>query len=692
MRSSSRFRGALAAAVLLGLGTGGTAAAASAAPAGKQTVTYQGYTFTVPASWPVIDLGKQSDTCVRYDRHAVYLGKPGPAQNCPAHLFGRTEALLIQPGSAGAAASIVRRAVSDEFDATAPGIEVTGTYRSDAGQIAGILTRALPAGTAVTDAAPSAAAAHRPAVAASSAAVSAVTASVDFTGEGFDACTAPSESDMAQWRAKSPYDAIGLYIGGAVRTCAQPNLTAQWVSDEANAGWHFWLMYAGPQSPDSSCGCAPITDPASQAESAAQDAVGQAVSLGFPKGVALIYDMEAYTPSTSASATVLAFEADWTADLHSMGYQSGVYGSMASTVQDLVGKYGTSGYTEPDVLAFASGDGQQNTNSSALPSGSWPQSQRINQNAFGLNQQFGTSSTINIDTDYVDVQRTAYNPPGGTVYALAPGTHDVMESVGTDPSTGYDQGSGKGWITIGGPASDIFVGDGDVYAVNPNNTAIYLYDASPGAWTKEGAGGAQFAMAGGILYGLTADKAAVYEFDGPGHSWKQVGAAASAIYGGPLGLFATNPANNALYGYDAASGSWTQTGGGGSEFAEVGSVLYGLATNHSYVAQWSGSGQAWTVVGGPAANLYGSPDGIYDGASPALYATTSNDSNVYQYLNTPNSWGEIGPGATTFASTRSGLYALSSGTVSLYHPATNTWANADGSAAWITGIYGRGNY
>ena len=41
---------------------------------------------------------------------------------------------------------------------------------------------------------------------------------------------------MNAWLA-SPYRAIGVYIGGANRGCAQPNLTATWVQDEVAAGW-----------------------------------------------------------------------------------------------------------------------------------------------------------------------------------------------------------------------------------------------------------------------------------------------------------------------------------------------------------------------------------------------------------------------------------------------------------------------
>ena len=35
---------------------------------------------------------------------------------------------------------------------------------------------------------------------------------------------------MSKWKASSPYTSVGVYIGGANRGCAQPNLTTSWVS------------------------------------------------------------------------------------------------------------------------------------------------------------------------------------------------------------------------------------------------------------------------------------------------------------------------------------------------------------------------------------------------------------------------------------------------------------------------------
>jgi GTP-binding protein len=62
---------------------------------GTRIVTFGGYTVRVPANWPVYNLEKDPSRCVRYDVHAVYLGTPGPNQNCPPHVVGRVDTISI---------------------------------------------------------------------------------------------------------------------------------------------------------------------------------------------------------------------------------------------------------------------------------------------------------------------------------------------------------------------------------------------------------------------------------------------------------------------------------------------------------------------------------------------------------------------------------------------------------------------
>src|SRR2546430_1327642 len=89
------------------VGAGLTAAvkpakAAEPAQPATQTVTFGGYTVSVPASWPVYDLTKNPRQCVRYDVHAVYLGTQGPDQDCPPNLVGRVDTVTIQGPAAPA--------------------------------------------------------------------------------------------------------------------------------------------------------------------------------------------------------------------------------------------------------------------------------------------------------------------------------------------------------------------------------------------------------------------------------------------------------------------------------------------------------------------------------------------------------------------------------------------------------------
>jgi hypothetical protein len=139
-------------------------------------VRYAGYTIRVPAGWPVYRLDRDPSRCVRYDRHAVYLGTPGANQQCPAHLVGRTATISIQaagPGSAGSpgpgsgpagpvnvgpaigtvpqvGAAVTRDAQDQEMRASLadPGVSVTGTYTGDTGGVLSILRSLRRAGGA----------------------------------------------------------------------------------------------------------------------------------------------------------------------------------------------------------------------------------------------------------------------------------------------------------------------------------------------------------------------------------------------------------------------------------------------------------------------------------------------------------------------------------------------------------------
>jgi hypothetical protein len=319
-----------------------------AGPAGAatRTIHFEGETVRAPASWPVVRLAEHPGACARLDRRVVYLGSPSPNQRCPAEAaVGRRRAILVE--SAGSSAR---------------------------GSILPIAPRAL-----------------------SSAAGGNV-----FTGLGFDACSAPSAKSMAAW-AGSPYRAIGVYIGGENRGCSQPNLTAGWVSEQTEEGWHLIPTYVGRQAPLSACSsCSEISSSLAAAQGAADaaDAVADASAIAIGPGSPIYFDMEAYTRTTTSTAAVLAFLEAWTRKLHSLGYLSGVYSSSSSGIADLGRKVGST-YLLPDQLWIANWNGQRDTTDPAVPATAWLSHQRIHQYQGGHNETYG-GVTINIDNDYVD--------------------------------------------------------------------------------------------------------------------------------------------------------------------------------------------------------------------------------------------------------------------------------------------------
>ena len=60
-------------------------------------VRYHGYRLVVPAAWPVYDLATDPTVCVRFNRHAVYLGQP---ERAPALPGPRRRAHRGDPGRA----------------------------------------------------------------------------------------------------------------------------------------------------------------------------------------------------------------------------------------------------------------------------------------------------------------------------------------------------------------------------------------------------------------------------------------------------------------------------------------------------------------------------------------------------------------------------------------------------------------
>ncbi|MEU8619529.1 glycoside hydrolase domain-containing protein [Streptomyces sp. NPDC048623] len=483
-RMSWRARAVTAAlAVLAGAGAGafavpGSAAAATSPPdTGRQSVTYHGYRIQVPTDWQVVDLTRNPHTCLRFDTPAVYLGEPAEQSDCPAHVVGRTAGIVVEPITARSARhTTAATARTRHGRATAPtavssndsiqvavedaGVLVTAAHTPQTEHLVrGVLGSAeltesaerteLPdAGQRSDTTTPLATAGPQPGT---------------YLGKGFDACAAPSQAAMNAWQANSPYSAVGVYISGAFRGCAQPNLTASWVAGQTGNGWRLIPIDVGRQAPCTSFSLKMSADPAtarSQGVTAAAAALTAASGLGIPAGSAVYSDIEAYASTASCKAAVLSYLSGWTERLHSGGYLSGFYSSAASGIKDAASEYANSAYTRVDHIFYAWWNGAADTNTGTyVPSTYWAGHQRIHQYAGEVTESYGGYS-ITIDRDYLDVGTGTPPPPTCTGATLSFTAYATVQSGSTGDqvkaaqclltAAGYDPGTPDG---IFGPAT-----------------------------------------------------------------------------------------------------------------------------------------------------------------------------------------------------------------------------------------------
>ena len=234
-----------------------------------------------------------------------------------------------------------------------------------------------------------------------------------FTGQGFDACTAPSLNALSAWLA-SPYRAVGIYLGGVNRACADGNLSASWVASATAGGWSLIPLYVGLQAPCVSDKTLARIDPASasaQGTAAATDAVSRAQLFGLGPGVPLYFDMEGYSTTDSACTQVVQqFVSAWVGELHALGYVAGIYGSAASTIRDMVPLLSTG--SAPDQVDIGNWNGNPDVFGDPYVSDAyWTNHQRIHQYRSGHRETYG-GVTINIDNDSLDGAVAAVAPAG----------------------------------------------------------------------------------------------------------------------------------------------------------------------------------------------------------------------------------------------------------------------------------------
>jgi hypothetical protein len=666
---------AAAAATMIGLASP-VALAAPSAPAGNvKTVSYLGYSFRVPAGWPVVQVGRTSTTCVNFDRHAIYLGDPGVNQDCPSGLLGTTEAVLVQPSASAASsgpASAAEDPVARRITVIAPGIEVTATYDTRRALVARVLASAglpVPGASAAGANSPAvitrpagngpASSAARYALAPAAAAATMSSGATSYLGEGFDACAAPSSAFMSAWKTSSPYGAVGIYIGGPERACAQPNLTASWVSQQAAAGWHFLPIYVGVQAGQ-------ITSsptPASQAVAAAQDAVTQAASLGFGPGTPVYYDMEAYQPAQESN--VLAFLSAWTKELHAEGYKSGVYSSSSSGVADLVANFSKDAM--PDVIWDALWNGDANTADSAIPAADWANHQRAHQFNGGANETYG-GDTINVDQDYLDVNLQPPGPAQAGQAALMTETGQATDYVIRDKNLyAYYQATPGGAFAGRKQLSTTRDLVGTPVAVQTANGSISVFAAATSGAIR---GFTESAPGGAVTKAVAL------------HGHFTAGVAAIAARNGVVAVYAVGT-NRDLYSFyqtspgGAFKGAKQLTGGGNLAGVPAAvqtskSVIsvYARTTGGGVKAVWqSAVGGAVTKTASLSGHVSGSPSAVITSAGAiAVYAVGSNG-QLYGFEQRKPGGVFVGP---TKLSTNGGLTGTpvalpgAGGTVSVY--------------------------
>lgn len=383
--------------------------AESPVPQAMQHVTYQGYDLQVPASWRVVNLDQDPQACVIFDTSTVYVGRAGSQQNCPAHAVGGAPSLWIQPLDDTTQLGDARILDTGAAVTTEPDTSGESTVVVRAASV--VVSSFGGAGAAGVLETASLTADARPSTMSVSANEIEPMAMVEvpgsFRGRGFDACTAPGGKAMHAWKEHSNFRAVGVYIGGVSRACAQPKLTAEWVRKRTAGHWHVLPIYVGLQAPCAGFEHGMSNDPATarkQGRRAAGAAINDAKSLAIGSRSVIYYDIEGYKDDNArCRRAVLSFLTGWTNQLHRNDYRSGVYSSISSGIEDLSETYRSDRFARPNHIWAAWWNGERNVDFKPyVPDRKWDQRQRVHQYKGGHDETHG-GYTINIDSNYMRI-------------------------------------------------------------------------------------------------------------------------------------------------------------------------------------------------------------------------------------------------------------------------------------------------
>jgi hypothetical protein len=312
-------------------------------------------------------------------------------------------------------------------------------------------------------------------------------------GEGFDTCTALPTSAM---RSITTYTVANIYIGGDNMGCAQPQLTADWVSTVTGAGWRLIPTFVGKQAPckNAAGGVRIGADPTADGTADADTAATRMAALRLPAPNVVYDDMEAYSATdTSCAAAVAAYLDAFISRLHSDGFRVGVYGSTASTVAQLVAAYNNTSRQRPDDIWIARQNGGDTTADAAVPSGDWVHRRvrqyRLDQDT--VNPPSGDPSSASIDKDAVDGETAAPTSDQLPPYAVS-GTASVGHvNERTTPSTSAPiaatDNEGAALSILCQTTGDTVAGDPVWDKLADGNYVSDLYTTTPGGRVYSGA-------------------------------------------------------------------------------------------------------------------------------------------------------------------------------------------------------------
>jgi hypothetical protein len=287
-----------------------------------------------------------------------------------------------------------------------------------------------------------------------------------FTGQAFDICTAPALGTLRAWRHHSPYGALGIYIGGRNRGCAQPRLNTGWIRSATGMGWRLLPLYAGSQAPCRAGRRSARIEPrraAATGNADGRDAVRAAAVLNIAPGSPVYLDMESYERDGGrCSLAVLDYTVAWTREVHAAGYLSGFYSSVNGGIADLADLAAGSAHRSvagsaalPDVIWYARWDRRAKTDGyHALRHGGWSRHQRLHQYEGNKTERYG-GVTLSVDRNAVDAPVAIIRTPGRTAGGGKGGGKRGAKGGGKVGG----KGGGRGRVPVGGVGGKAHPGD-----------------------------------------------------------------------------------------------------------------------------------------------------------------------------------------------------------------------------------------